>query len=416
MDETVRILRGAGRPPPSGGRRWALGILGGGAALLTLGAAAVFLWPESPPPPQRLGPRQLVPPLLRAPVGASDLLFVLTQRSEQDAADPPGAVAPRTRFELLAFGAADLAPRFAVHLASVPRGNLADAGLIAAQGATIWLWLGGLGAVSGVDGRLLADSEGLAGINPEIAAGLGPVRRSIRLGDALVVEAGGAWRIDPRDFKASRADLPPPRPLPMIQPAALFGNGGPAAFRVAEARVEGAWFGLPPEEMKLVAPMAPRAGGRFLDLAALAAGPRQALWRGAVRVGALAPANAPPNQQQRWGVGERVMDLTTVPEVAGLRLAGFLTAGTEAPLLMAGPSGLLILHGGVERRLSLVRLGPEGEVAWQAELPISRLRSVLPGARHLLLAGWDGPKADAAELLVSIALETGAVTARAVTA
>ena len=56
-----------------------------------------------------------------------------------------------------------------------------------------------------MDGRLLADSGGLAALNPDIVAGLGPTRRSIRVADAVVVEAGGAWRIDPRDFCISLA-------------------------------------------------------------------------------------------------------------------------------------------------------------------------------------------------------------------
>ncbi|MBR0673555.1 hypothetical protein [Neoroseomonas soli] len=420
QEETARIIAAMSMPaspPPQGrGRRWLLG-----AAVVSVAAAGVagaaFLWPEPEPVPQRLGPRVLVPPLLRATVGGDDRIFALVRRSEQDETDPPGTAAPRDRIELLAFAADGLAPRLEVHLASVQRGAIADAALIAEQGATIWLWLGGLGALSAVDGQVLADGDGLAQLNAEIAEALASGRRTFRLADALVVEAGAptrGWRIDPRDFRASPADGPPARPLPRLHPAALHGSGGPTAFRIAEARLEATWFGLPAESTKLVPPLAPMVQGRFLTAATLPPGMRQALWRGQVRVTSAAPSSAPPALMQRWGVGERVTDLATVPAAAGLALAGFLTAGTEAPLQMAGPPGLLLLHGEAGRRLSLMRLGPEGQPLWHAELPILRLRSVLPGARHLTLVGWGAT--DAEEEVLSVALDSGAHARRAVSA
>lgn len=418
-DETVRIRAGASAqphpagPPPRGhwGRRL---LLGGGALILAGAAAAIVLWPEAPPVPQRLGPRRLAPPMLRMTVGSDELVLLLTRRTEQDETDPADAPPPRDRIELLALSAVDLAPRFAVHLASVPRGGLPDAGLIAGQGATIWLWLGSLGAVSAVDGRLLADSAGLAEINPAIANALGAGRRAIRVDDAIVVETGQGWRIDPRDFRASPAKQPAPRPLPMIRPAAPFGTGGPTAFRVAEARLDAAWFGLPAEGEKLLAPLAPRAAGRFLGTAAPAPGTRQALWRGAVRVGSLAPPDTPANLQSRWGIGERLVDLATVPAVTGLSYAGFLTAGTAAPLVLSGPPGLLLLHGAVGEQLGLARIGADGAPQWQAPLPVTRLRSVLPGPRHLVLAGWGASEAE--DLVVSVALDTGVLAVRPVSA
>jgi hypothetical protein len=402
-------------PAPGGtGRRGLLGLAGalaGGLGLLGVGAWLIF--GESPPVPLRFGPRRLVPPLLRATVGGEDRIYLLSRRTEQHRDDSPGVPAAQERIELLAFGAQDLALRFAAHLATVPRGAMPDAGLIAEQGATLWAWLGGLGALSAVDGRVLADQAGLAQRNPQ-APGLGTVARGqLRLADALVFDPGRtepAWRIDPRDFAASLASGVAPRALPPLVAAAAHGTGGPTAFRVLEARFGAGWLGLPPEDAKLAAPVAARGPGvRFLSPAAPPPGTRQALWRGEVRLGSAAPPGWPANLPDRWGQAERLMDVMPVPAVAGLVLAGFLTAGTEAVLDPGAPAGALVLHGAEGQALGLLRLTAAGQALWRADLPIARLRSVLPGPGRLVLAGWAPASRDGAELMVSVALADGAV-------
>ncbi|MEO3474163.1 hypothetical protein AAFN86_20005 [Roseomonas sp. CAU 1739] len=418
-DETVRILLarpGPAGPPPPRGRLARRLVLGGAAALLVGGLGVYLLSPGTPAQgPQRLGPRRLVPPLLRTTLRGEGVIYALARRSEQDAADPPDAPAPRERLELLAFGTAGLDPRFAVHLASVPLGGMADAGLIAEQGATIWLWLDGLGAVSAVDGQVLADTDGLAELNPALAEALGTaMRRSFRTADALVLEGGPvprAWRFDPRDFLASAANLPPPRPLPQINPGAAHGPGGATAFRIAEALVGTDWLALPAETAKLAAPLAAtRAERLFLPAAAMpSGGGGQQMWHGAVRMGSVAPPGWPANLPNRWGQAEQVVDLSTVPGTTGLAWAGFLTAGTETPLALTGPPGLLVLAGPAGEALTLTRVGADGRPTWRAALSITRLRSVLPGPRHLVLEGWAGEGADAPELLVAIATDDGAL-------
>ncbi len=421
LDETVRLVptgHGLPAPPPQGGssrRQW---LVAGGVGLLAMGGAAALLWPGSDPPPapQRLGSRRLVPPLLRTTLRGVGVVFALARRSEQDETDPPDAPAPRERIELLAFAAEDLAPRFTVTLASVPRGGLPDAELLAEQGATIWLWLGGLGAVSAMDGQVLADTEGLAELNPDLADLIATApRRAYRLADALVLEGGPpprAWRIDPRDFRTSAATLPSPRPLPQINDAAAHGSGGPTAFRVIEARIGAEWLALPTDTAKLAAPLAARSEGRFLPDSAVPTGGGQQLWRGTVRLGSAAPPGWPANMQNRWGQAEQVTDLAVMPGLGRLALAGFLTAGTPAPLDVASPPGLLVLSGNAEGPLALIRLGLDGRPAWRATLPITRLRSVLPGPQALVLAGWAGPGAEAEDLLVAVGTDDGAVRSR----
>ena len=79
---------------------------------------------------------------------------------------------------------------------------------------------------------------------------------------------------------SSPAAGPSPRPLPQLNAGAPHGQGGPTAFRVAEARLGADWLGLPANDVKLVAPLAPRLqGGRFLPTAAPPPGMLQQMWR-----------------------------------------------------------------------------------------------------------------------------------------
>lgn len=386
------------------GRRFALGVLGA-TALASLGVIGWALWPEGEPPPQRLGPRAVMPPPIRARVGRDDLVFLLTRRAEQNATDPVGAAARRERIDLMALDVATLATRFEVHLISVPRGAMRDAVLIAAQGATIWVWLNGIGALSAVDGRVLADQGGLEDLNPGVPVGMPATRSAWRVADALVLDiAPGmpSWRFDPRDFRASLAGAAPPRPLPAPYGAAPVAPRDPAAFRVNEARLGEEWFGLPAESATLAAPMALGGGGRFLPPEAPAGGVAQALWRGSTR----RPAS---------GV-ERLVELAPVPELRGLHAAGFLTAGGPGALTAADPAGLVLLHGGAGDELTLQRLSAEGRALWRAALPIGAVRSVLTGPGHLLLLDGMGERDLTDARLVSVALADGAVTDRRLSA
>lgn len=397
----------------------AIAVMTGSFALAGLGVAAIMLWPEGPPPEQRLGPRRLVAPLLRARVGNDDLVLMLTRRSEQDATDVPGYPAPRERIEFVALTIPELAERFATRVASVPRGGMRDAGLIAEQGATVWVWADGLGAASAVDGQLLADQEGLATLNPEVPMANLLTRQSLRMADGLIYDAAtprAQWRFDPRDFRASPAQSPPPRVLPVVNVAALAGPGGPAAFRVSEARSGDAWLGLVPATEKMVAPIAPRATtGGFLAAAQSAEGGR-ALWRGQVRLASAAPPNWPSNLPDRWGQAERLFDVTPIPEVVGLPFAGFLTAGTPAPIQLTDPAGLLVVHGAPNMPLGLLRIDLEGRVLWRATLPITALRTVLAGPRHLVLVDGRGQPEITDPVLVAVSLADGTVTERRLSA
>ena len=174
-----------------------------------------------------------------------------------------------------------------------------------------------------------------------------------------------------------------------------------------------AWLGLPAETEKLIPPVAPRGQeGRFISPAAPPPGTGQALWRGAVRMASAAPPNWPANMPDRWGPAERLMDLSPVAGMTGLNYAGFLTAGTAAPILVPDPQSLLLLHGAAGQNRGLMRVAPDGRALWRAALPMPAVRSVLPGPHHLVLMTGNGAPEMADAVLVSVALADGAVTER----
>lgn len=417
-EEAVRLLSGRMREPslarPSRrGLGAAFGLLAAAAGVAALGVG-VWLWPGGASGPQWLGPRRVVPPVLRTRFAGADIVFVLAWRSEQDASDAPEAPPPRERLELLAFEGAEMRPRFEMWLVSAPFGELPESGLIAEQAGTVWLWAGGLGAVSAVDGRVLADQDGIAGVNPEAPHGLFGSRRLWQVRDALTLDRGGlgaALRIDPRDFRISPVTVPPMRPLPPIHAAAAAPTAGlgPAPFRLAEARIGETWFGLPPETRRLAGPMAAQGpAGRYIPATAPAPGQAQSLWRGTLRRGAA-------GAQDRGQPAERVVDPEPVPGVAGLHLAGFLSAGGSAPVALADPAGLLLLHGAPGRDLSLIRIDAEGGVVWRCQLPIAALNAVMPGPGHLVLLGGPAGAGITESWPVSVMLADGAVTERRLT-
>lgn len=416
--ETIRYLaagkpRASRQPMGDGGRRALLAATAGGILATGAGLSAVFLSTVTParppgpppaPPRQRLGPRAIAPPLLRTARGDEDTLFVVVRRTEQDETDPADLPAPRERIEVIAFGLPGFEERFAAHVATVPRGTFRSAGLLGGQGTTLWMWLDGLGAVSAEDGRLLADAATLAARNPAAVGIDRAPRGQFRLTDSLIFEARGvAWRLDPRDLGVVATTAARPRAMPPLVPAAPVAAND---FRVTEARIGAKWLGLAAADSKLPVAPAGSEGARFLE-PALPAGSRQQLWRGEVLTGDAVPldASAPEGARQ----AALLADTSIVPQAEGV-FAGFLAGGDGAALLLQDPPGAVLLEGAPGQPLSLLRVDAAGAVAWRSALPIARLRGVLPGGGHLVLAG-SGPLPEERERLVAVSLADGAVTA-----
>jgi hypothetical protein len=70
---------------------------------------------------------------------------------------------------------------------------------------------------------------------------------------------------------------------------------------------------------------------------------------------------------------------------------------------------VLVLEGMPGQGLTLLRLDAAGALVWRVGLPVARVTSVMPGARHLVLTGFSPPPNEA-ETLVAVALADGGVT------
>jgi len=400
-------------PPPEVGRRRASAVVVSVAALVLGGVVAVLAWPEGPPRPVRLGPRRLVPPLIREADDGLDMVFALTRRSEQDAGDPPDARPWRERFELLALAGPGFATVFDVPLVSTPVEPAITPELLALQGDLVWIWVGGIGAVSAQDGRLVADQGLIAARNPEAWIGGLTPRRSWGVTDSLVFapdSLGGGLRIDPTTFLGSPATGPPPRLLPPLFRPAAVRPGGPADFRLTEARLGETWFGLPAASARLVGPLrAPAPSNRYIPATAQPEGQPQRLWRGTIRATSGAPPGWPAGLGGNWRPLDALTDPVPVAEWPALQGAGFLTAGAADPLRSEAPPGLLLLHDAPGGSLALAAITAAGHPLWETNLPFATLRSVLPGQTHLVLlgeaAGGQGPEA----VLASVMLADGAL-------
>lgn len=404
-------------------RTW---VIGGVSLVMLGGLATCFFAPDDEEQglPVTLGWPRLVPPLLRATIAGQDRVFMLVRRSETENNPniPPGTGWRGVRLEIRGYDAATLAPVFAGPVIS--GSGFPSAGLIGEQAATIWLYGDALGAVSAVDGQVFLGGNGFTAVTPQLSGAFSQPRDTYRMEEALIFRfLGSRYRMDPRSFAttpaperaqgASAESFPPPaRPVP-------FGTGGPSAFRVSEALLGDAWFGLPLTPGRLNDGQLQDAGRRFLpgSLQPDIRGAPQRLWRAGTRRGAAPAATdsgsfqgsssgrSDPTAGERLAL-DRPAEVATTP--ATLQLAGFLTTGTPEPLRLVGAPGLLLLHqANPTAPLSLMRIGAEGRALWSTALTFPRLISVLPGETALVLAGQRGSGAAEQDVIVSITLADG---------
>ncbi|HEY4249713.1 MAG TPA: hypothetical protein VGM87_00850 [Roseomonas sp.] len=394
-------------------------LLIGGAALVALGAATWIFWPddEDQGVPVSLGWPRLTLPLIRATIAGQDRLFMLVRRSETEtgAEVPAGAGWRGERLEIRAYDAASLAPVFAAPVISGRGGGFRTAGLIGEQAATLWLYGTGLGAASAVDGQVFLGGEGFAAVTPQLTGAFNQPREVYRMEEALVLTSlGSRFRLNPRSFAGTAAPdrdqgrtdaaFPPP-----TLPAPFDAAGGPGAFRVPEASLGDIWFGLPFANADLQDGQPQGANARFIPLADTR-GAAQRLWRAGTRRG-VPPVMGPGGFQGSIGGGEALLldrPAAVTLEAAAPRYAGFLTAGTPAPLRPPGSPGLFLLQqADIAAPLVLRRLGEDGRALWTATLSFPRLISVLPGAATLVLVGQRGSGPAEQDIIVAVALADG---------
>lgn len=414
-------------------RTWLLG----GSAVLALGVigAVVLLDDEDAGVAVTLGPPRWEMPVLRYSLSGQERLAVMVRRSETEVL-PAGETRPPARgdrLEIRGFDAATLAPLFQAPIASVATNGAPSAGLLGEHAATLWIFADTIGAVSAVDGQVLIERQGLVTLTPDLAGTLAQPRLNIWLTpDGLMLQtADGPRRLNPRTLRAEA--LPAPgQPLPAPRGTAPQELRPTVAFRTTEARIGETWFGFAPANTPPGAgtrrPNIP--GARFLAGSGQPGPTPQRLWRASLAAVASVPSAPASADTGFQGSAARTpapapgapaalrLDAPTALafEPASLGQAGFLTQGTQPdsePIRPPGAPGLLILHRTTDTNLALTRINAQGSPAWTAALPINRLVSCIPGEGPLLLAGTT---AAAGQILLSVALETGALVTRALEA
>lgn len=369
-----------------------------------------------------LGAGRLVPPMLRARLGDQDRVFALIRRRETETTP---AFSPRDgwrgeRIELRAWDTATLEPVLTNGLVSMEAGLNADAGILGAEGATIWIHIGGIGAASAVDGRLLADQAGLVARNGTQGEAIPTVRDAFRFGNGLEFAdrrgRGARLRIRGSDFgiePVATQSIATQRNA--IQRAAEWLPSGLPGL--AEVRIDADWLGLLDANDTTAVPARARVGR---------AGPSR-LWRGQFRTPepeAVAPqasvpgkppaAPLPRRPPQIAAAIERLTGAAALSiEEAPLHDATLLSEGRQV-LRVTNPDGVLLAYRTAPgASFTLARIGLDGAVAWRARVPLDTLASLLPGERTLLLAGRRAGTAQAGpEAVLAVDLATGATRGR----
>lgn len=330
----------------------------------------------------------------------------------------PVAAKPLWKKRLLTFGDPD------AHGTEPSRviGSAESAHLLGQDGQVVWLMIGDSPfGVSAADGSLLADSEAIQRINPELKGLLPSEARNYGFDQGLVFMSADArtFVIRGPEHKAIAYTAPPP----VQETAPLKANGMPEIVPMRppigevptrQAMLKGQWLGLYSE--KEAADLAnDEFGTRFkypytvLDERALA---RRVFWRAKIV------------EAQRFE--ERFKRAADLQPVAGspvfLRGRFMNIAGKEEALLADDGNGLFVWHStrvDDAGRLALARIDGDLKTVWNTELPLSESSMInriatwpLPGrviVMGTLQAEKDGVTSRTPQL-VSIDLKTGTAT------
>ena len=392
------------------------------------------------------GSSQFEPPEMQGPAamvddGGKQRLWVLTKQEEIRQVSVGGGSRSSTRWRtdtffhfdvraydpleakplwkkrLLTFGDAD------AHGSEPSRviGSGESAHLLGQDGGVVWLMIGDAPfGVSAADGSILADSEALQRINPELNGLLPSEAKHYGFDQGLVMMAADARMFVIRGPEQKAVAYAPPPPIQ--EQAPLKANGMPEIVPMRppigevptrQAMFQGEWLGLYAE--KEAADLANDEWGRkfrypysITDEGALA---RRTFWRAKIV------------EAQRFD--DRFTKATELQPVAGapvfLKGRFMNESGKEKAYVTEDGKGLFVWHStriDDAGRLALSRIDGDLKPVWKTELPLSESSTLnristwpLPG--HLVVMGQlqaekDGVTSREPQLL-SIDLETGAM-------
>ena len=300
-------------------------------------------------------------------------------------------------------------------------GSAEGAHLLGQDGGVVWLMIGDAPfGISAADGSILADSEALQRINPELKGLLPSEARHYGFDHGLVMMAADARTFVIRGPEQKAVAYAPPPPVQQVVP--LKANGMPEIVPMRppigevptrQVMFQGQWLGLDSE--KEAADLADDEFGSgfkypytILDERALA---RRVFYRAKIV------------EAQRFD--ERFKKATDLQPVAGspvfLKGRFMNETGREKAYLSEDGNGLFIWHStriDDAGRLALTRIDAQLKPVWTTELPLSETSTVnqigtwsLPG--HVVMMGQLQTEKDGVTSrepqLVSIDLETGAM-------
>jgi hypothetical protein len=289
-------------------------------------------------------------------------------------------------------------------------GSSADGRLLGQEGDTVWLLIDGRPlAVSAADGKVKATAATLQEKNAALK-GMLPASADLYAFDAgLVITAADAqrWRVQGATLAAQAYQPPPPpKPAPPTRWISTRPYGEPV---VRLAKLGETWVGLYTDKEASDA-INDSFGTRFNE-------PFTVLNEGALARRTFRRATLGKTREFTEGRHDRLVELKPVDgSPAFLRGRFFHVPGTEQPLAMSEPSGVLVQHQtriDADGRVAITRIDTEPKPLWTAPLPITELSSRWISPKQLLLLGVEQTTKDGVrsreEQIVALDLADGKV-------
>lgn len=287
-------------------------------------------------------------------------------------------------------------------------GSSAVGRLLGQEGDTVWLLLdGGPVAVAAADGKIMANAATLQERNAALK-GMLPASADLYAFDAgLVITAADAQRWRVQGASLSAQPYPPP-PAPPPGPASRWNSSRPLGEPLVRlARLGDSWLGLYSDREAAEA-VDDSFGTRFNE-------PFTILDEGRLARRSLRRAATGKTREFTEGRHDRLTAMTPVEgSPAYLRGRFFHLPGTERPLAMSEPAGLLVQHQtriDADGRVAITRLDSEPKALWTATLPLTELSSRWIAPKQLLLLGSEQSTRDGVrtrdEQLVALDLADG---------
>lgn len=291
-------------------------------------------------------------------------------------------------------------------------GGMMDRDILGVDGDTVWLVLHDqLVGLSARDGSVRAPVGRVEAENPELQGKMPTQARYFSFdyrGLAIKTSDARDWRVDGETFKVRAPD--PDAPLVEgPRPPAFITPGGTSLFQVRGIDVPGFWLGLLTDDEA-------KAFEENNTIGGLAPETRHKLYGGKAT-----------KDTNFFGEYLDYSELKPLPQAPDFLEGGLLreySTATQLPALwMREPDSVFVLHReklGEAGKLRLTRIsGPEGQVVWDAALPLTIIQSVMKAESNIILFGKEFIEGDpeitdtirdSPQRLVSVDLATGAVS------